>query len=67
MFEKLRLYDDAVKLLKVLLSQNIYLPDYHGLWYERLALDVDQHLKQPKVALKIIEDGLKDENVRVAR
>ena len=23
-------------------TQDLYLPDYHGLWHERLALDLDQ-------------------------
>jgi Fanconi-associated nuclease 1 len=43
------------------------LPDYHGLWYERLALDLDGHLKRPEVALQAVEAGLNDDNVRVAR
>ena len=86
--EKLRDYQRAVDLLRLLLKQSIYLIDYRGspfqvreeldifyqlsldftgLWYERLTLDLDQHLKQPLEALRAVEDGLKDPNVRVAR
>lgn len=35
--------------------------------YERLCLDLDQHLKQPVCALESIGDGLDDPNVRLAR
>ena len=40
--EKLRDYNQAVQLLRILLSQDLYLIDYRGLWYERLTLDLDQ-------------------------
>ena len=40
--EKLRDYSQAVQLLRILLSQDLYLIDYRGLWYERLTLDLDQ-------------------------
>ena len=50
-----------------IIVQDLYLPDYHGLWYERLTLDLDGHLKQPERALEAIEAGLNDEHVRVAR
>lgn len=67
LFEKLKQHKEAVKILRILLSQKLYLPDYHGFWFERLALDTDQHLRQPKKALEIIFEGLGDEHVRVAR
>ena len=66
-FEKAKDYESAVSLLEKLLSQNIYLNDYRGLWYERLSLDYDTHLKMPDEALKIVKRGLEDPHVRVAR
>ena len=35
MLEKLKRYEEAVELLQFLVGQNLYLPDYHGHWYER--------------------------------
>ncbi|GFS40186.1 hypothetical protein TNIN_234931 [Trichonephila inaurata madagascariensis] len=43
----------------------VYCQDYKGRWYDRLALNLEQHLKQPEKALKAIKSGLKDTNVRV--
>lgn len=65
--ERNKMHDEAVILLRKLVSQHLYLPDYHGHWYERLVLDLDQHLKDPKGSLAVIKEGLKDPNVRVAR
>lgn len=67
LLEKNRRYDDAVKLLQYLLRQDLYLRDYHGHWHERLALDLDQHLKRPGDSLQSIEDGMDNSNVQVAR
>ena len=33
--EKLKRYEEAVEMLQFLVGQNLYLPDYHGHWYER--------------------------------
>ena len=60
-------HDKAVELLKELINQHLYLSDYHGHWYERLILDLDQHLKNPKEALKTIKLGLDDQYVQEAR
>ena len=49
------------------ITQDLYLPDYHGLWHERLALDLDQHLKRPLLSLRSIRAGLGDPHVREAR
>ena len=38
--------------------QDLYLCDYHGLWHERLALDLDQHLRRPLAALRSVRTGL---------
>ena len=39
-------YSAAVQQLEELISQDIYHTDYRGRWYERLALNLDYHLKQ---------------------
>lgn len=46
--QKWRQYDDAVKQLESLLQQNMFCFDSHGRWYDRLALNLHQHLKQPE-------------------
>ena len=66
-YEKLKDYEQAVSLLRRLINQDVYLSTYHGHWYERLCLDLDQHLKKPKLALQEACRGLKDPNVRVGR
>ncbi|GFT37748.1 hypothetical protein NPIL_467591 [Nephila pilipes] len=63
-FQKLRQYKEAVSLLKRLLKQTVYCQDYKGRWYDRLALNLEQHLKQPDKALKAIKCALGDTNVR---
>ena len=65
-FEKLKQYEEATVMLKKLIGSG-YLPDYHGFWYERLALDIDQHLKLPREALDVIKEALGDLNVQEAR
>ena len=65
-YEKLKDYKSATLLLKKLIRSG-YLPDYHGFWYERLALDLDQHLKEPRVALDTIKEAMNDLNVQEAR
>ena len=63
--EQKRQYSDAIALLKdILLSQKIYSQDARGRWFERLALNLNKHLKDPETALKIIEEALRDEFVR---
>jgi len=44
--EKCRLYGQANELLKKLLSQSVYCVGSRGRWWERLALNLDQHLKK---------------------
>lgn len=66
-FERLREYDKAVDLIRRLLKQDLYLPDYRGRWYERLTLDLDQHLKDPRGCLNEVINGLDDAEVMVAR
>ena len=66
-YERLKDYSNAVELLRKLLQQNIFLSDYHGHWYERLILDLDQHLKKPREAIDAIWQGLNDPYVQEAR
>ena len=40
-------YSEAVEQLRFLLNQDVYHVDYRGRWYDRLALNLDYHLKQP--------------------
>lgn len=44
--EKCRRYEQANKLLETLLSQSMYCVSSRGRWWERLALNLDQHLKK---------------------
>nr|KAG5688741.1 hypothetical protein BaRGS_002065 [Batillaria attramentaria] len=57
-------YLAAVTLIRELLSQDVYNLDLHGFWWERLALNLDVHLKQHGQALQAIQDGLADSAVR---
>lgn len=42
----LLLPQEAVRELENLLSQNVYCPDSRGRWWDRLALNLHQHLKR---------------------
>ena len=44
--EKCRRYEHANELLEILLSQSVYCVSSRGRWWERLALNLDQHLKK---------------------
>ncbi|KAF8770499.1 Fanconi-associated nuclease 1 like protein [Argiope bruennichi] len=63
--QRLRQYKEAVSLLRKLLKQTAFCQDYKGRWYDRLALNLEQHLKQPEQALKAIKSAISDSNVRV--
>ncbi|KAI9556447.1 hypothetical protein GHT06_016235 [Daphnia sinensis] len=56
----LKRYREAVDLIKMLINQNVYLPTHRGYWYERLALNLEQHLKEPYEAFEMIKNALKD-------
>ncbi|XP_072551533.1 fanconi-associated nuclease 1 [Salminus brasiliensis] len=62
--QRLRRYEDAVEELRSLLSQSVFCPDSRGRWWDRLALNLQQHLKQHEQAICAIRDGLKDPLVR---
>ncbi|XP_037590725.1 fanconi-associated nuclease 1 isoform X5 [Cebus imitator] len=58
------LQKEAVRELESLLSQRIYCPDSRGRWWDRLALNLHQHLKRLEPAIKCITEGLADPEVR---
>ncbi|KAF0881344.1 fanconi-associated nuclease 1 [Crocuta crocuta] len=62
--QRLHLYEEAVKELENLLSQRVYCPDSRGRWWDRLALNLHQHLKRLEPAIKCIAEGLADPEVR---
>uniref|UniRef100_A0A3Q3X4D1 Fanconi-associated nuclease n=1 Tax=Mola mola TaxID=94237 RepID=A0A3Q3X4D1_MOLML len=62
--QRLRRYEEAVEELQSLLLQTIYCPDSRGRWWDRLALNLQQHLKRPEQAICAIRDGLSDPLVR---
>ncbi|XP_036290509.1 fanconi-associated nuclease 1 isoform X1 [Pipistrellus kuhlii] len=64
--QRLHRYEEAVQELESLLSQNIYCPDSRGRWWDRLALNLHQHLKRLEPAIKCIAEGLADPAVRTA-
>ncbi|XP_059533920.1 fanconi-associated nuclease 1 isoform X6 [Myotis daubentonii] len=62
--QRLHLYEEAVQELEALLSQKVYCPDSRGRWWDRLALNLHQHLKRLEPAIKCIAEGLADPEVR---
>uniref|UniRef100_A0A8C2GJ67 Fanconi-associated nuclease n=1 Tax=Cyprinus carpio TaxID=7962 RepID=A0A8C2GJ67_CYPCA len=62
--QRLRRYEDAVGELRILLSQSVYCVDSRGRWWDRLALNLQQHLKKHEQAICAIRDGLNDPLVR---
>ncbi|XP_008056821.1 fanconi-associated nuclease 1 [Carlito syrichta] len=62
--QRLHMYEEAVEELENLLSQRIYCPDSRGRWWDRLALNLHQHLKRLEPAIKCITEGLADPEVR---
>ncbi|XP_073474969.1 fanconi-associated nuclease 1 [Aquarana catesbeiana] len=62
--QRLHLYQEAVDLLQVLLSQSVYCPDSRGRWWDRLVLNLHQHLKQTQKAITFILEGLSDPYIR---
>ncbi|XP_010147661.1 PREDICTED: fanconi-associated nuclease 1 [Eurypyga helias] len=62
--QRLRKYEEAVQELQTLLSQDVYCTDSRGRWWDRLALNLHQHLKNTKKAIDCISNGLADPFVR---
>ncbi|XP_037251246.1 fanconi-associated nuclease 1 isoform X3 [Falco rusticolus] len=62
--QRLHMYKEAVQELQALLSQDVYCSDSRGRWWDRLALNLHQHLKNTKKAIDCIRRGLADPFVR---
>ncbi|NXI93926.1 FAN1 nuclease, partial [Psophia crepitans] len=62
--QRLHMYEEAVQELQTLLSQDVYCTDSRGRWWDRLALNLHQHLKNTKKAIDCIRKGLADPFVR---
>ncbi|NXE09073.1 FAN1 nuclease, partial [Lophotis ruficrista] len=62
--QRLHMYKEAVQELQALLSQDVYCADSRGRWWDRLALNLHQHLKNTKKAVDCIRKGLADPFVR---
>nr|XP_046249136.1 fanconi-associated nuclease 1 [Scatophagus argus] len=62
--QRLRRYEEAAEELQSLLLQSLYCPDSRGRWWDRLALNLHQHLKKPEQAICAIRNGLSDPLVR---
>ncbi|NXG18929.1 FAN1 nuclease, partial [Grallaria varia] len=62
--QRLHKYKEAVQELQTLLSQDVYCADSRGRWWDRLALNLHQHLKNTKKAVGCIRRGLADPFVR---
>ncbi|XP_064013527.1 fanconi-associated nuclease 1 isoform X1 [Pogoniulus pusillus] len=62
--QRLHMYEEAVQELQALLSQDVYCTDSRGRWWDRLALNLHQHLKNTKKAVDCIRKGLADPFVR---
>ncbi|NXP14473.1 FAN1 nuclease, partial [Thinocorus orbignyianus] len=62
--QRLHMYKEAVQQLQTLLSQDVYCTDSRGRWWDRLALNLHQHLKNTKKAVDCIRKGLADPFVR---
>ncbi|XP_008310687.1 fanconi-associated nuclease 1 [Cynoglossus semilaevis] len=62
--QRLRKYEEAVVELQALLCQSEYCLDSRGRWWDRLALNLQQHLKKAEQAIHAIKDGLSDPLVR---
>ncbi|XP_032088351.1 fanconi-associated nuclease 1-like [Thamnophis elegans] len=62
--QRLHMYQEAVEQLQELLAQEDYCVDSRGQWWERLALNLHQHLKDTKKAVASIRKGLLDPFLR---
>ncbi|NXH49715.1 FAN1 nuclease, partial [Dicaeum eximium] len=62
--QRLHKYKEAVQQLQSLLAQDVYCADSRGRWWDRLALNLHQHLKNTKKAISCIRRGLADPAVR---
>lgn len=57
-------YAEAARLLRLLLSQADLAPDRRGRWWDRLSVNLREHLEQPRAALDACLAGIRDPHVR---
>ena len=50
----LKKYREAVDLLQMLIDQDVYLLTHRGHWYDRIALNLETHLKDHKKVIMLI-------------
>nr|XP_056722111.1 fanconi-associated nuclease 1 [Euleptes europaea] len=62
--QRFLMYKGAVEQLEDLLAQEVYCTDSRGRWWDRLALNLHQHLKETEKAISCIRKGLLDPFVR---
>ncbi|NWU81911.1 FAN1 nuclease, partial [Onychorhynchus coronatus] len=62
--QRLHMYKEAVQQLQSLLAQDVYCADSRGRWWDRLALNLHQHLRSTNKAVGCIRKGLADPCVR---
>uniref|UniRef100_UPI00398F5816 fanconi-associated nuclease 1 n=1 Tax=Pristiophorus japonicus TaxID=55135 RepID=UPI00398F5816 len=62
--QRLHMYQEAVEELQSLLEQSIFCPESRGLWWDRLSLNLQQHLKRPDQAIGCVREGLNDAQVQ---
>uniref|UniRef100_S4RQH3 Fanconi-associated nuclease n=1 Tax=Petromyzon marinus TaxID=7757 RepID=S4RQH3_PETMA len=65
--QRLQLYPEAVEQLHSLLSQQTYCIQRRGSWWDRLALNLQHHLKDTPKAIEAIRRGLTDPYVRTGQ
>ncbi|XP_044294560.1 fanconi-associated nuclease 1 [Varanus komodoensis] len=62
--QRLNKYEEAVELLHDLLAQETYCSDSRGQWWDRLCLNLHQHLRDMEKAIACLRQGLLDPSVR---
>ena len=64
--ESLKFFAVAIDLLNKIVDQQNYCLHYKGKWYERIAIDLESHLKRPLDAYHAIQKAMDDPNVKFA-
>ncbi|XP_065299592.1 fanconi-associated nuclease 1-like isoform X2 [Dermacentor albipictus] len=64
--QRLKEHRHAVKVLRELLSQELYCQSRRGHWWDRLALNLEVHLGKPAEALKVVHEALDDSGISPA-
>ncbi|XP_072348738.1 fanconi-associated nuclease 1 [Scyliorhinus torazame] len=59
-FQRLHMYEEAVEELQSLLEQSTYCVESRGHWWNRLSLNLHQHLKRTDQAIHCLWKGLDD-------